>query len=898
MTTSPYQGNDYNALQFRPYELPVNDILKGIVAKNAYWQQGASRVKSRYNDVLGLDLITDVNKEIVNDFTTKAQKEMQKLSAMDLSDADVQRDALNIFSPIFDSSNPISKNILYESNLVGNLNKEEGLAENSRLVDNGANYNALSHENINYQKTILRQLNRNDAWAVIGNQVETYTPSSNLAKEMIEIKKAITERVNTVPGTLGDDWYIANKTTKSIPEDVLRTAIDEMGSPALKSQIRAEGRNTFYKKILSDPQGAEQYYGQMASNLYDNNVAGLKIKHAEIKAELYNLDMSQKGAKEAQTFYQKQLEGLQSTIDGVIVQRNDYLSSLSGVGNVENLSNSLQKIDMLNEQYSINEIAKKFSYINSEQELEANGAKIAMENVNTARARLDFDKMKLEYEKKKDASFFEQVFGGPQSQNIASNYTPEELIKIGQQKVEEGFASMNNDAALVETFLSGVLKDPGTFYSVLQDNVKADVQLSDIPGLESVGVIGELSKFISSYAATKEINHPLFKVPKGATEEQVKQLVSRLTPSMINQCLPGILSDNRSFISKTLETHGGPVVSTKFRAALDNADSKRMNFNQTLLPELKRELGVYGEYIKGYSEKDIQDAYNSMPIDKKVGYYRTMEVSSGELGLSKTRKTVAVSKEEFDKINSTGYAYANGYFSKEIDYSEFKEVVEPIMYRTIGKKVVNNFGVQQSFESKNPVTDFPPVKASLAQSTEMREGLSQLLDKIEVAGAFAGMTMRTPTVGQSTTTADIMVNPKFAEELTGEEITLLKKIPIANKNIPEKWKQTTNPLDDKKYLGAYLATSSSNVKKEKDGKDSYISVVNNSNGADIIPKIVTNIQGFSTNNGFITTEQYLDNYARMKTGNQYSSFAEVLKADPTFAQEMVTSVMIQYEKSK
>ena len=90
--TSPYTGNDYQAVSnFRPYELPINDIFKGISAQNQFWDAGAARVKSYHDNALNLKLSLEPNKEIRRKFLEDAEKQLVKLSSMDLSDPSVQR---------------------------------------------------------------------------------------------------------------------------------------------------------------------------------------------------------------------------------------------------------------------------------------------------------------------------------------------------------------------------------------------------------------------------------------------------------------------------------------------------------------------------------------------------------------------------------------------------------------------------------------------------------------------------------------------------------------------------------------------------------------------------------------------------------------------------------------
>ena len=912
MTTSPFQGNDYNAISFRPYELPINDIMKGLVAKNQYWYQGASKVKDRYNNVLGLDLLTNVNKQIVSDFTKKAQEEIQKLSSMDLSSADVQKKALAIFDPIFDSNNPISRNILYESGIVSSLNEEEAYAESSRNSNGGVNYNPIFHKNIVHQKAILSLLNRNDAWKAIGNQTEKYVPFTNMAKEIIDIKKAITERKNSKSDIQGDGWYIRTTTTEEISKEDLKAAIDEMGSPALKAQLRAEGRNTFYEKILSDPSNVDSYYRQLGSSFYDEVITNNKARIAEAEQQLYILPKEAPNYAEVKKTYDEAISTAKTNIEKLETQKNEFISSITGFGNLDNVASTLQKIDAINEQYSINRIAETYAYKNVEESLEANAAKIAMENINIARERINLQWAKMAQDEKSSKSAFEELFGSEEyRRNLPAEMKPGELEAIGKEALDNGFANLNNDAELMATFFSGVLKDNGSFYARIQEFAGKDVKLKDIPGMESTGSINELAEFVKNYAATKPVNYsveyagatiPLFNIPKGASTEQVKEILSNLTPSDFNRLMPKILSQNRNFVSAALNKFSGKQSAWKFRSSLDVADTNRANFEQTLLPEVKGKLGAYGKYMDGFGDKDIEKAYNRIPANEKTVYKKRTMYGTNNMYGTGSETIEVISQEEFNKnkgkVSGNPWPGASvSYFSEEMDFNDFKEIVTPIINKTIGEKVVNNYGVGKVYMSTTKDgqnrKDYAPVKEALQGSSNMRPELSELLNQIEQEGAFIGMKLQTPVAGQKTATATLLLDDKFAKELSSDQKEMLTNIPIASEKINQKWLQTSNPSDNRKFYGAVLANSVSEAKLGADKKPLFIKIVNTSNQADIMPKVLTNFPPIKVGNTNISVDQYLERYAMEKY--RTSSFAELIKNDPIAAQQLVTAVIMEYE---
>jgi len=137
--TSPYSGNDYAVSNFRPYELQVNDIFKGISAQNLFWEQGASKVKSVYDNALNLKLSLEPNKEIRRQYIEDADKQLTKLSAMDLADPSVQRQGFSLFKPLFQD-----EGIIYDDLATRHYEKVRNDALSFRSKDNGKEYSDIN----------------------------------------------------------------------------------------------------------------------------------------------------------------------------------------------------------------------------------------------------------------------------------------------------------------------------------------------------------------------------------------------------------------------------------------------------------------------------------------------------------------------------------------------------------------------------------------------------------------------------------------------------------------------------------------------------------------------------------------------------------------------------------
>ena len=182
---SPYVQNDYQPLSnLRPYELPVNDIMKAITAQNQFWDEGALRVKNVYEHSLGLSLTNTQNKEIRDKFMIDADKQLAKLSTMDLRDPDVQRQGFGIYKPLLKD-----RGIISDSAATDRINKINSEALGYRNKDKGVGYNQYNHE---YALTGAKEFeNSEDRFAgeAYMEQAKNYEPYYDYNKEISTIMK-------------------------------------------------------------------------------------------------------------------------------------------------------------------------------------------------------------------------------------------------------------------------------------------------------------------------------------------------------------------------------------------------------------------------------------------------------------------------------------------------------------------------------------------------------------------------------------------------------------------------------------------------------------------------------------------------------------------------------------
>lgn len=141
--TSPYSGNDYNAVSnFRPYDMPVNDIYKGLVSQDSFWKAGAARINQVYNSALDLKLSKEANIDIRNKYMEDADKQLTKLSTMNVADPSVQRQGFGLFKPLFQD-----QGIAYDDLATRHYDQVRNDAMSARYRNNGKEF---SNDNFQY----------------------------------------------------------------------------------------------------------------------------------------------------------------------------------------------------------------------------------------------------------------------------------------------------------------------------------------------------------------------------------------------------------------------------------------------------------------------------------------------------------------------------------------------------------------------------------------------------------------------------------------------------------------------------------------------------------------------------------------------------------------------------
>lgn len=633
-STSPYQNNDYQATStFRPYQLPVNDIMKGLMAQNQFWNEGALRVKNTYDNALDLKLRTTENRETRDSFIKNVQKDIAKLSSMNLADPDVQRNGINLFNPLLSD-----QDIIGEDYVNRNFEKELGVAESFRQKDNGKEYNPLSEANIRYEQSLLdSELNRKDGWKSIAPTMSKYTPYTDVSGEIKKIKDVITAKEMKDAVATGNSWYIQEITKKGISKDRLLAAIQEMGSPALKAQMAVEGRNTYYNQLKSNPEGATEYFQRLASSYYDGKISELKGSKAKLEYEKVMLPKGDE-YKGKSDYYDNQIETINKLINEAETEHKPkYVNSFSNLHDVNNLASNISKVERLWQQSTIDNLAGNLAYENVLTDIKPNAAKIAQENIALASARInqEYDKMRMDNmnsQADRDLKKLELSLkygnagsgnpllpgggnggGIPFDPNDVATKNEGDKRSEAQSAIDE--VSIPSDERMRSSLITNLLGDSA--WQGIQEKTPYDSKLGE--GVLLPTDIEKAATFMKAYgdkyagttiSGTNKSVGALYFQP-GLTLDYWKDKLKNMPISQFKKWVGNMVKNDPEFTADLVGSDllsKDPKKSIEFRASYNKLISDQINTSKFINDNMPQALGEFAKYFKDNGRVNITDS--------------------------------------------------------------------------------------------------------------------------------------------------------------------------------------------------------------------------------------------------------------------------------------------------
>lgn len=265
ITASYNRPNDYNVVNFQPYELDYDSVLKEAATKQQYWLQGVAKVQEGWKQVSDLDPLHSQNKKELESFNKSAKEEISKLSKTDLSLSENSNKIKDIISPLYDSNNKTGRTILLDSQLNKFYKSEFAKAESYKSSNKGEQYNDtnLTYLNAKYRDyakdSELEDSNLENKLRKSWDNKEGYTPYYNYNKEIETITKnckgnnlSYTDHSN--PG------YLRQVTDSSVTNLKLQGCLYSSLSDKAKNQIHKEGYVNYLTSSGKNIKGLGQDY--------------------------------------------------------------------------------------------------------------------------------------------------------------------------------------------------------------------------------------------------------------------------------------------------------------------------------------------------------------------------------------------------------------------------------------------------------------------------------------------------------------------------------------------------------------------------------------------------------------------------------------------------------------
>ena len=700
--SSPYQNNDYQALSvFRPYQLPVNDIFKAYSSLNAAWDQGAMGVKSAYENALQLNLVTDRNKERRDQFMEQATTQVRKMASMDLSNASVQREGINIFSPLMKD-----EDVIGEDYVVRNLNQEIAKGLSTRTFGDGKQWNPLSIENLQIEKSFLsRELNKRNGWKYLYQNMSTYSPYYDGTAELKKITDLVKAK-EIEEANIKGEWYIETINKKGVSKERLHQAIQEMGSPQLKAQMRVEGRNTFYKVLKSNPKAVDGYFQGVATSLFTQKINDMKNNRKEL---IYNESIVPNTPENTKLkkYYADTLVEIDKQIE--TLQKKEMpkaVAEYSNLSNLDYLSANLSKVERLWESAKISQLAPQLAWESSTQGLKMNAAKAAYENTRLAASRIDYSYAALrqdqsQFESKENRLWFEaltkgdgdgttgsgkgsgidQLVGGGASSNgwvstpLPAENSPEGTkanLEAARNKITSEYEAKDEKVRNAGiNFLFGPSVQQG-----LEKGMRDGAKTVSEGNVLYENDIEDAANLILSYSAKHKITvpgqrqlTPFTSVGQqetlGSDKESIKQWIKSASPAQFRKLIGDIALKDEQFVSdwtikKMEEAKYNPSKlrqlqenAINFRAAISENQRVTMTISENILKEQPKALGTLAKYFDNNGQVPLTD------VNLEIAYERyapasQLWVDDGDRNSPDGIRTRLATPQEIEQFNKSG----------------------------------------------------------------------------------------------------------------------------------------------------------------------------------------------------------------------------------------------------
>lgn len=284
---------NFQSYQFRPYELPVEQIAKSIASRSSQWELAADQVRDAYQQAAGLTLSRGESKETLKQLMTQADDQLRKDVRSDLSIGENRTRALNAFKPIYQD-----QRLMTDHAITDFYTKQGQMAEATKVRDGGKEF---SQTNFNYMQEKYRDFMEDPNYDVNSlqkhfNEKRGYTPYYNYNTEFDNIVKNCKPDSFSSQGIANDkngnaSLYFDVKSSKTLSSAKLNGCLQSSLSDRAKTQMGIEGYMSYgknYQGLATDyiRHSDEELTGlNQLKSITDGRLAGLRAKTNPTDAE-------------------------------------------------------------------------------------------------------------------------------------------------------------------------------------------------------------------------------------------------------------------------------------------------------------------------------------------------------------------------------------------------------------------------------------------------------------------------------------------------------------------------------------------------------------------------------------------------------------------------------------
>lgn len=356
--------------KFNPYieQLPVDDYVKvGMMAQGQY-NAGLQTVQGAIDQISGLPVIREVDKQYVRSALTKLQEQVKSVGASDFRNQ-------QLITQITGAARMIGrdKNVQAAVSSAAFIQKEQELMEKQRIEGKSSPENEWDWMN-EYQKYLSSPQ--------LGQQFSyKYTPYRDVKKKVLDVLKQINPDAKISDNIFGADGQISDV--------MLREQFKGVDPGKIKQAVLAALDEGDMKQLSISGRYSMANYG--ADRLTQVSSAAIARQRAIIDAKKKQLENTKAGVSDVQEQLniQKKIDALDKEAESLNTEETFYSSRIKA-GRLDEVRAQLYS------QQFLNQFGNAFSYTELSQTYQNNpAAEMALQR---AKMEQDWEKFKLDYE--------------------------------------------------------------------------------------------------------------------------------------------------------------------------------------------------------------------------------------------------------------------------------------------------------------------------------------------------------------------------------------------------------------------------------------------------------------------------------------------------------------------